>query len=142
MSRPRITSTAVLAERPAAGGIERITEIGPGRYLREVLTDDERRVTAEPLSRREAEAAAGHPLTPAPIQESRLTVERALLRLLWERLGEPVGHREVSCLMGRETSRQAVRKAARRLSRALPIESVKGPKGGYRLPAPGRRAES
>jgi len=137
MSRPRITSEAVVCTRLAAGGIERITAIGPGRYLREVLTDDERVIEARPVTKREAEAAVGHALADVAPQEPRPSVERVLLRLLWEQAGEVVGYREVAELLGRPVTRQAVWKAARRLMRALPVEAVAGPRGGYRLPGRG-----
>ncbi len=136
MGRPKHTSPAVVATRLSADGIERIVVLGPGRYLRERLTSDERVVASRPVSREEAEAAAGHPLTATPGTEPRLTVERALLRLLYENVGEVVGYRDVEAVMDRRVTRQAVWKAAQRLSHALPIEAVAGPRGGYRLPVP------
>jgi len=142
VSRPRITSEAVVCTRLAAGGIERITAIGPGRYLREVMTDDERVIEARPVTRREAEQAAGHALADVAPQEPRLSVERVLLRLLWENAGEVVTTRQVADVVGREVAPSTVRDAAHRLRRSLPVESVRGPGGGYRLPLPKGRAES
>ena len=137
MSRPRITSQSVVATRLSPDGIERITALGPGRYLREVLTDDERVIEARPVTRREAEEAAGHPLAAVPAHPPRLSVERALLRLLWEHAGEVVTHRHVSDYLGRRVAPSTVRDAAHRIRRSLPVESVRGPGGGYRLPGRG-----
>lgn len=143
MSRPRVTSTSTTDVTVEIDGtIERVTTIGPGRYLYEVLTPDERVVSSRPISRREAETLTGGATAAVPARPVKFTVERALLRLLWEHLGEPVGHREVTAVVGHEVTRQAVWKAAQRLARSLPIEAVKGPHGGYRLPLPKGRAES
>ena len=137
MSRPRLTSPTLVATRLSEGGIERITALGPGRYLREVLTDEERVIESRPVTRAEAEAAAGHPLAAVPTREPRPTDERALLRLLWENAGEVVSWRDVEAELDRTVTRQSVWRAAQRLSRALPIEAVAGPGGGYRLPERG-----
>lgn len=139
MSRPRnltTTASAVTCHHDD-GSFERVTQIGPGRYLSETLTANERVTASRPITRAEAEQASGGPIARVKPRPVRFTVERALLRLLWEHIGEAVGHREVTALIGHEVTRQAVWKAAQRLARSLPVESVKGQRGGYRLPRPG-----
>jgi len=142
MSRPRLTSEAVVCTRLAEGGIERITAIGPGRYLREVMTDDERVVESRPVTKHEAEQAAGHPLAAVAPHAPRLSVERVLLRLLWEHAGEVVTHRHVADAIERPVAPSTVRDAAHRLRRSLPVEAVRGPGGGYRLPVVAKPREA
>jgi DNA-binding IscR family transcriptional regulator len=56
-------------------------------------------------------------------------------------MGETVTRRDVSALVGRDVPASTVRDAAHRLRRSLPIVSVRGPGGGYRLSGPAGRAE-
>jgi DNA-binding IscR family transcriptional regulator len=62
-----------------------------------------------------------------------VTPRDALLQLLYERRGDVVGVDDVCDRIGRRVSRQAVSKAATILRRSVPVESMRGRRGGYRL---------
>jgi DNA-binding IscR family transcriptional regulator len=62
-----------------------------------------------------------------------MTTEHALLNLLYQNRGQVVSVTDVCHKLGREVSRQAVSKAARRLAEVVPVEPIRGRVGGYRL---------
>jgi hypothetical protein len=75
-------------------------------------------------------------MTPVLTPARSLTTRRALLRLLDRRPNEVIGLADVCDELGRAVVRESVHKAATTLARDLPIESVRGPGGGYVLLRP------
>jgi len=65
-----------------------------------------------------------------------MTTHEALLMLLTENPNELVTRSEVFVVLGREVSRNAVSKAARRLRRCMAIDGIVGVGGGYRYLVP------
>lgn len=74
------------------------------------------------------------PVAAAPARS--LTTRRALLRLMDRRPNEVIGYPDVCEELGRRVVRESIHKAAVSLARDLPIESVRGPGGGYVLLRP------
>ena len=65
-----------------------------------------------------------------------MTTHEALLRLLTENPNVLVTRTQVFAELGREVSRNAVSKAARRLRRSMAIDGYVGAGGGYRYLVP------
>jgi DNA-binding IscR family transcriptional regulator len=71
-----------------------------------------------------------------PASSGDLRTYEALLRLVAANPNRLITRDEVLVELGREVSRNAISKAARRLARSMPIESVRGTAGGYMLLVP------
>jgi len=142
MGRERSADCA--AEIDRGDTVVRLLPLSDRAFVREVVSaEDGRRISAEPVTRREAEAEAGHPLTALPgPREPRDTPKRALLRLLTANPNTPVRTADVSRELGRETTAHSVHMGVRRLQRDLPIIGIRGAVGGYVLLVPVEQHDS